>query len=73
MHTFYWGDWHSDSVLGKERAQHISPTGWARELGMIFTSHHDSPVALPDAMRVYYATVNRISRTGRLISSDQSD
>jgi predicted amidohydrolase YtcJ len=33
MHTFYWGDWHSDSVLGKERAQHISPTGWARELG----------------------------------------
>ncbi|MGU5766074.1 amidohydrolase [Aeromonas allosaccharophila] len=71
MHTFYWGDWHSDSVLGKERAQHISPTGWARELGMIFTSHHDSPVALPDAMRVYYATVNRISRTGRLIGPDQ--
>lgn len=71
MHTFYWGDWHSDSVLGKERAQHISPTGWARELGMIFTSHHDSPVALPDAMRVYYATVNRISRTGRPIGPDQ--
>lgn len=71
MHTFYWGDWHSDSVLGKERAQHISPTGWARELGMIFTSHHDSPVALPDSMRVYYATVNRVSRTGRPIGPDQ--
>ncbi|KLV10517.1 amidohydrolase [Photobacterium ganghwense] len=71
MHTFYWGDWHSDSVLGKERAQNISPTGWARELGMIFTSHHDSPVALPDSMRVYYATVNRVSRTGRLIGPDQ--
>lgn len=71
MHTFYWGDWHSDSVLGKDRAQNISPTGWARELGMIFTSHHDSPVALPDAMRVYYATVNRISRTGRAIGPDQ--
>lgn len=71
MHTFYWGDWHSDSVLGKERASHISPTGWARELGMIFTSHHDAPVALPDSMRVYYATVNRISRTGRPIGPDQ--
>ncbi|MBT1443926.1 amidohydrolase [Shewanella sp. JM162201] len=71
MHTFYWGDWHSDSVLGKERASHISPTGWARELGMIFTSHHDAPVALPDSMRVYYATVNRISRTGREIGPDQ--
>ncbi len=71
MHTFYWGDWHSDSVLGKERASHISPTGWARQLGMIFTSHHDAPVALPDSMRVYYATVNRISRTGREIGPDQ--
>lgn len=71
MHTFYWGDWHSDSVLGKERAQNISPTGWARELGMIFTSHHDAPVALPDSMRVYSATVNRISRTGRHIGPQQ--
>jgi predicted amidohydrolase YtcJ len=28
MHTFYWGDWHRDSVLGPERAANISPTGW---------------------------------------------
>jgi predicted amidohydrolase YtcJ len=27
MHTFYWGDWHRDSVLGPERADNISPTG----------------------------------------------
>lgn len=71
MHTFYWGDWHMDSVLGKERAQNISPTGWARELGMIYTSHHDSPVALPNSMRVYSATVNRISRTGRVLGPAQ--
>ncbi len=25
-HPFYWGDWHRDSVLGKERAYRISPT-----------------------------------------------
>ena len=24
-HTFFWGDWHRDSVLGKERAARISP------------------------------------------------
>ena len=30
MHTFYWGDWHRDSVLGPERAENISPTGWLR-------------------------------------------
>ncbi len=71
MHTYYWGDWHMDSVLGGERAQNISPTGWARELDMIFTSHHDSPMALPNSMRVYSATVNRVSRTGREIGPEQ--
>ncbi len=71
MHTFYWGDWHMTSVLGKARAQNISPTGWARDLGMIYTSHHDSPVALPNSMRVYSATVNRVSRTGKVLGPKQ--
>ena len=35
MHTFYWGDWHRDSVLGADRATNISPTGWAIERNMI--------------------------------------
>src|SRR5690606_4984075 len=26
MHTFYWGDWHRESVLGEPRASYISPT-----------------------------------------------
>ncbi|UYI48388.1 amidohydrolase [Vibrio natriegens] len=71
MHTFYWGDWHMNSVLGKDRAENISPTGWARDLGMIYTSHHDSPVALPNSMRVYSATVNRVSRTGHVLGPKQ--
>ena len=40
-------------------ATNISPTGWARKRGMIFTSHHDAPVAFPDSMRVLDATVTR--------------
>lgn len=64
MHTFYWGDWHRDSVLGPERAENISPTGWVLEQGMMFGTHHDAPVALPDSMRVLSATVTRTSRTG---------
>ena len=28
MHTFYWGGWYLDTVLGPERAASISPTGW---------------------------------------------
>ena len=71
MHTFYWGDWHRDSVLGPERAENISPTGWLRERGMRFTTHHDAPVALPDSLRVLDATVNRTTRSGRVLGEDQ--
>ena len=35
MHTFYWGDWHRDSVAGPERAENISPTGWLIDLSLI--------------------------------------
>jgi predicted amidohydrolase YtcJ len=67
MHTFYWGDWHRESVLGPERAENISPTGWLMQRGMMFTSHHDAPVAFPDSMRVLSATVNRTTRSGHVL------
>ena len=67
MHTFYWGDWHRESVLGPVRAENISPTGWCLERGMKFGSHHDAPVALPDSMRVLSATVTRRSRSGDIL------
>jgi predicted amidohydrolase YtcJ len=67
MHTFYWGDWHRDSVLGPERAENISPTGWVLEQGMMFGTHHDAPVALPDSMRVLSATVTRTTRSGAVL------
>lgn len=67
MHTFYWGDWHRDSVLGPERAEHISPCASALARGMIFTTHHDAPVANPDSMRVLSATVTRRTRSGDIL------
>jgi len=70
MHTFYWGDWHRDSVLGPERAENISPTGWFMKRGMMFGTHHDAPVALPDSMRVLSATVTRKTRSGRVLGPE---
>jgi predicted amidohydrolase YtcJ len=68
MHTFYWGDWHTEHTVGPKLGQNISPTGWLRKRGMMFSSHHDAPVAFPDSMRVLYATVNRIARgSGKVI------
>jgi predicted amidohydrolase YtcJ len=71
MHTFYWGDWHMNETIGKERASRISPAVSALKRGMIFTEHHDAPVAFPDAFRILSATVNRVSRTGQVIGPDQ--
>ena len=71
MHTFYWGGWHTKSVLGEQRAQFISPTKAVRDAGLMFTSHHDAPVALPSSLRVLHATVNRVTRTGKILGADQ--
>jgi hypothetical protein len=72
MHTFYWGDWHLDHTVGPRAGMNISPTGWARKRGMIFSSHHDAPVAFPDSMRVLDATVTRRARgSGRVVGPDQ--
>ena len=70
MHTFYWGDWHRDSVLGPERAENISPTGWLLADDMMFGTHHDAPVALPDSMRVLSATVTRRTRSGAVLGPE---
>jgi hypothetical protein len=71
MHTFYWGDWHANSVLGQPRADFISPTKAVIDAGLKFSTHHDAPVALPDSFRVLDATVNRTTRTNKVLGADQ--
>jgi hypothetical protein len=71
MHTYYWGDWHRDSVLGPERAARISPAASALKRGMVYTQHHDAPVALPNSMMVLAAQVNRTTRSDQVLGPDQ--
>ena len=71
MHTFYWGDWHRDHTVGPVNADNISPTGWYRTRGAMFSTHHDAPVAFPDTMRVLSATVTRRTRTGDILGPSQ--
>lgn len=70
MHTFYWGDWHRDSVAGPERAKNISPTGWLMARGMKFSIHSDAPVTFPNSMRVLHSAVNRITRSGAILGAE---
>jgi len=70
MHTFYWGDWHAE-IIGDEKAERISPTRSALEAGIPITSHTDAPVALPNLMQVAWATVNRVTRSGRVLGPEE--
>ena len=66
-HTFYWGDWHRDSVLGPERADRISPTASALRREIRFTAHHDAPVVRPSGLRIIQATSTRRTRSGDIL------
>ncbi len=70
MHTFYWGDWHSQ-IVGPEVAAGISPMRSILDTGLHATSHSDAPVALPNLMQVVWATVNRVSRSGAVIGANE--
>ena len=70
-HTFYWGDWHRDSVLGRERARRISPTRSTLARNMPFTVHNDAPVVPPDMIRLVWATANRLTRSGQVLGEAQ--
>lgn len=71
MHCFYWGDWHRDETIGAARAERISPANSALRRGMIFTQHHDSPVAQPSAIRVLSSIVTRRTRSGDILGASE--
>lgn len=70
-HTFYWGDWHRDSVLGVERASRISPVRSTIDRGMRYTLHNDSPVAPSDCRMLLWSATNRQTRSGQTLGEAQ--
>lgn len=71
VHTFYWGDWHLNSVLGSPRAEYISPTRDLIDAGINLTSHSDCPVIPPNSLRIIDATTNRVTRSGLILGPGQ--
>lgn len=68
-HVYYWGDVHLKN-LGKQRAENISPVGWAEELGLIYTFHQDTPVLQPNMMRTIRTAVARTTHNGVLLGEN---
>ncbi len=70
LHTFNWGDWHRESVVGPERAENISPTGWFLKNGIKFSVHADAPVIFPNSMQLIATAVNRTTRSGHVLGPE---
>ena len=56
---------------GPERAAFISPAKAALDRGIIYTQHHDAPVALPNSIAILATQVNRTTRSGEVLGPDQ--
>ena len=64
IHVYFWGDRHREKFLGEERARRICPTKSALDRGMVFTLHHDAPVAGVGMLPLVSAAVNRQTSGG---------
>ncbi len=70
-HVYYWGDYYRESLLGPERAENISPAGWAAAKGIPFTLHQDAPVVKADPLFAVHNAVNRRTKDGYLLGAHQ--
>ncbi len=70
-HVYYWGDRHRDLFLGPNRAERISPLASARERGIRFSIHNDTPVTPVDPLHLVWCAVNRQTRRGEILGAEQ--
>lgn len=70
-HTYYWGDRHRDIFMGPERAAAMSPARWARDYGLVFSSHLDTPVVPMEPLQAVWSQVFRLSHGGDVIGEAQ--
>lgn len=71
LHTYYWGDRHRDIFLGPERAARMDPLKSALKRGIIFSTHCDSPITPQRPLLSIWASVNRITSSGKVLGEEQ--
>lgn len=70
-HTWYWGDRHRDIFMGPERAAVISPSVWAQNHGVRFSSHLDTPVTPMEPLQAVWSLVHRQTVGGDVLGPEQ--
>lgn len=70
-HTYYWGEWHWQKSLGRERAENVSPLAWAESAGLRYSLHSDAPVTPPSAIDMLWSATTRETSGGRILGAHQ--
>ena len=68
-HCYFWGDTHLKN-FGPVRGNCISPVKAAMDRGLPVNFHQDSPVTPPDMLHTVWCAVNRMTRGGVCIGSE---
>ncbi|MGP5494937.1 amidohydrolase, partial [Psychrobacter celer] len=69
-HAYFWGDVHIKN-LGEKRANSLSPLATVDKMGIPYTNHSDDTVTPVDPLFSVWTAVNRTSRTGQVIGTDE--
>lgn len=69
-HVYHWGDIHIRN-FGFERASQISPAASALHAHLPFTFHQDAPVIQPNMIETLWCAVNRITKDGVVLGSEE--
>ncbi|MFK7889765.1 MAG: amidohydrolase [Granulosicoccus sp.] len=68
-HTFFWGDWYRDRLLGEARARRISPLATADHYGVRYSIHSDAPVTPMSPMQMLWSATRRETLSGTILDS----
>lgn len=69
-HAFFWGDTHLEN-LGEERASFLSPMKTSMDMGITCTNHTDFFVTPIDQLFLLGTSVNRMTRSGKVLGAEQ--
>ncbi len=70
-HVYHWGDIHCEN-FGIARASEISPVHSAILEKVVYTFHQDTPVIQPDMLETLWCAVNRVTKSGRRLGSEEA-
>ena len=63
-HTYFWGDWYRERLLGEVRSANISPLATADRFGVRYSIHSDAPVTPMQPMAMLWSATQRKTLSG---------